>query len=445
MLGAALVGCGGGSGNAPTGTTPVAGRSVSGQALAPSNLVGRAVADAPLPGAAATLTDATAGLPGTVVATTTTDSHGNYHFSNLVSDHIYIITVTKQVTDDQGHTFTLSMGTVAPPADSTGAATGNVTPSSTVALGYVLSQFDALRSGSLTPAQALQNIASAAHDVTVSTQAARDAGTAPPIDLSKPAADPASHQDDAQLIVSQASRTGAFLSTNGNSTGNSVNMLFDKDKGQVIVSVIIRDSAGDIFDTDAFVGTPDAQGNFSGDTLDGGYTIKGTMVSDTAQGTWMTKDGASKGYWQAGRATHPDAHRGTGYKGVFTGPKGDEKGMWLMFVDNNGTALIYGRSDKADHIHLKTTVVLSAQVTASGSLTGKLVFPIEGSAITGSDPTQGSATVTGGGTSGGFYGDTQGSITGTLSGDAVSGTWAFKGKDQQNSFDESGTWSGVRF
>jgi hypothetical protein len=436
-----LAGCGGGGGTtAPA--VPI--RSVGGLALAPASLAGRAAdPDVPVARATVVLYDITDSVPGITVSTSSTDASGHYHFSGLGTSQIYLALITKQVQNSQGQTVTLSMSGIMPPADSTGNATANVTPSTTVAAGYILAHLAELKANGDDAAHVLQNIIRASDDITVATDTERHGDSPPSIDLTKPANDPASHSDDAQHVVTQTVRSAVFIAPGGNTKGTIADVLFDKTTGQAFLTLVVRDGAGDIFDTDSFVGLVNASGNFSGKTIDGGYTITGNMTPTRVQGKWVAADGKSKGSWIANRPG--DVDHEVGYQGMFRGPTGDEKGSWLMYVDNDGAVLIYGRSNKADALHMKNTIVLTGTLDTASTIAAKLSFPAEGGTLSGSDPTKGTMVVTGNTNVSGFFGSVHGTVMGSTSGSAVTGTWKIAGADGANVFDETGTWSGVKY
>jgi hypothetical protein len=434
-----LAGCGGGSGTPVP--PPPAGRSVAGQALAPASLVGRALADpdVALPAATVTLTDVTNGLPGTVVNTTQTGLTGQYVSTGLVADHIYFLYISRQRKDSKGNTVTISMGAVVPPADSSGNATTNITPSTTVGLGFVLTNFDSLRSGK-SAADALQGIFGAEDDVAQATEAAREAGTET-VDLSEPANDPKSHGADAQKVNTQSRVSAAFLS-GGNSKQTTVDMLFDKTSNQASATLFVRDNAGDIFDADTFTGPVDATGNFTGKTIDGIYTISGTITSKQVQGTWAAVDGSAKGSWSAKSSS---GGRAAGYQGVFTRPQTGETGTWLMFVDNSGSTMIYGHRNKAGGVHLLDTVALAGTIKSDATIATNLAFPAESGSLSGTDPTQGASIVVPNAKASTLFGTLHGTITGSTSGTVVSGAWKLAGAFGSDTFDETGTWSGTKY
>lgn len=444
----ALAGCGG-SGSAPVTVTK--GASLSGTATVPSGTPTRAAAsDIAFPGATVNIYDITksgsAALTGTPTATTTTASDGTFTVTGLTAGDNFIIKISKQVTVN-GATVTISLGGYVniPTTTTTVPVQSNVNTSSTVATNLVIQQ---ISSGAAT---VTVNLSTLFTQFVQTVIAEIQAGTAPTIDLTKSFSDPNAFTTVITQVKTAGLKTASFYDdgpTSGTSVrNNTVLMNFNKTAMQVMAVLLVRDTKGAIFDADYYTGTVDQSGNFSGTTVDGLYTIKGSMYGKVANGSWAAVSGATKGSWEAAAVAAPNAYQSAGYTGSFTENGSSAKtGMWSLFVGPDGSAILFAHDDaRTDLAHLLKTAVVTGTVSTAGAVTGNLAFPVTAGTITGTDPAQnGTAAGTGSGTAGGKTGNGTTSLTGTISGSTVSGTYSFIGIRTGHAFTATGAWNGTR-
>ncbi len=398
--------------------------------------------DVPLPGATVTVVDITAGHPGTQVGVITTDAAGGYRFESAQPGHLYEILITKVVTSG-GHTVTLSLGAIVKTPATGAAPRVDVDASTTVGLNYVVSK---LIAGTLPPGTDISHVFVSIKD---SYNTSREDGSAPPLDLTKPCTEPDSYADLQKQVVKALATSGAFLHSDSHSSANSlVNLVFDHKASTVNLALCVLDHSRDFFDADYFSGSVDDEGHFEGKTADSLYVVGGNIAGPSAFGFWRAADGTAKGTWQAQIPAAPTTYLGHGYIGTFTKVgRSTPEGKWFFFVDPDGTslALVHDES-QADRGHLQKTAVVKGTVSASGAITGGLVFPAVAGSIAGGDPL-GGGTATGGGTgsTGSHSASGTGSVSGSTTSSTASGLWQFAGLRDGNPFNANGAWSGAGF
>lgn len=460
-----LAGCG--SGESFTPAPPASGVTVTGRAFVPQGTgrglhatqgasltpkSSRAVStDQTLPGATASLYSLSTGFPtasSTPLQTTTTDSNGVYTFTGLTVGTSYIILISKTVTDPTtGQPKTVLLSTFVKPATTT--VTADADLSTTVAVNYLIAQFAGRAGlGSIDLGAVFAQFESA-------FDSARNNGTAPTIDLTKSPLDSTSFASAIQALVAAINTSGAFLN-NGSVTRSAgfVDFLYDKGANQVNLVIFVLDSAGAYFDADYATATVDSKGNFSATTADNLYTVSGTVLGNAAIGSWSavnTTDGS--GIWSAGIPTATNAYQATGYIGTYTRAKSTvpgNQGKWFVFVNADGTTLMFARDESKQRRHLLKTAVFAGTINASGTVNGSMVFPVAVGTVAGSDALAGGTTTgsnlgTPGSVANHTVTDHSSSVTGSVNGATITGTWQATGLKDDTVFDDSGTFTGSKF
>ncbi|CEK17218.1 hypothetical protein CWRG_01761 [Chthonomonas calidirosea] len=472
-FGVALTGCGGGGGSLGTRSTT----SLTGTVTVPSGTPTRGVSfratstNVPLPGANVSLYDITQGganaLSGPPVATTTTDSNGNYQFQNLPAGHNFVVQASKTVTST-GTPMTITVATYASTnaSSSNGPAVADADENTTLAVGYLLQQLKA------NLASNTANLGTLVSQFVQQVLAQEQAGHGPNIDLTKQLTDQENvaeqvEQEEAQAVIGGAyvgqppSQAASDEENEGKAVHALVDLVVDTTHSTVQGVLVLADSGGHVSDADSFSATLQSDGSFTATTTDASYTVNGVVDGEEMHGHWASANGQLDGHWEAthasaqsdsgGGSTPPPPPAGSGsstgsqsgsqdntntltgtpgaaYVGTFTaqatGSSSGPSGSWFLFLFPNKELLLYAH-DNADTTlpHNQKVVLAFGSLGSNNTLSLAPVFPLASGASA-------SATI---------------SASAALGQPSLQGSWSCSGLVSGNVFNGSGTWTATLF
>lgn len=485
----ALAGCGGGGGSLATRSS-----SLSGTVMVPSGTPTRGIGfranstHVPLPGATVNLYDVTQSgsnaISGPPVATTTTDSNGNYQFQNVPAGHNFIVEANKTATSN-GTPTTITVATNASTnsSGSSGSATADADESTTLAVGYLLQQLQA------NMASGTANLGNLVSQFIQQLKAQEQAGHGPNIDLTKKLTDQESVAEQVEQEDMQSLAPGAYVSeppsqaaSDDENEGKAVHALvetvLDSSHSTVKGVLVLADSSGHVTDADNFSASLQTDGTFTATTADGGYTVSGSVDGEEMHGHWAAANGQMDGHWEATHTQQSEmnsatgsssnsgsgptpppppggSNSGTGSSGTQTGSQSSggtqsgsgsgspgyayvgtfsaqasgssssgPNGTWFLAVFPNQEVLLYAHDDSdASLPHNQKVVVAFGNVSSGGTFSFTPVFPL----ATGGTST---SSVT---------------FSGALGQTTLQGSWTCSGLVAGNVFNGSGTWTATLF
>ncbi|CEK17224.1 carboxypeptidase-like regulatory domain-containing protein [Chthonomonas calidirosea] len=472
-FGVALTGCGGGGGSLGTRSTT----SLTGTVTVPSGTPTRGVSfratstNVPLPGANVSLYDITQGganaLSGPPVATTTTDSNGNYQFQNLPAGHNFVVQASKTVTST-GTPTTITVATYASTnaSSSNGPAVADADENTTLAVGYLLQQLKA------NLASNTANLGTLVSQFVQQVLAQEQAGHGPNIDLTKQLTDQENvaeqvEQEEAQAVIGGAyvgqppSQAASDEENEGKAVHALVDLVVDTTHSTVQGVLVLADSGGHVSDADSFSATLQSDGSFTATTTDASYTVNGAVDGEEMHGHWASVNGQLDGHWEAthasaqsdsgGGSTPPPPPAGSGsstgsqsgsqdntntltgtpgaaYVGTFTaqatGSSSGPSGSWFLFLFPNKELLLYAHDNTDTTLpHNQKVVLAFGSLGSNNTLSLAPVFPLASGASA-------SATI---------------SASAALGQPSLQGSWSCSGLVSGNVFNGSGTWTATLF